>query len=99
MTTSLDGLDALVFSGGAGEGSPPLRAAVCARLEHLGVAIDAVRNGQPAGPIGADGAAVAVLVVPAGEEIVIAREAASLLGARRDGGLDIRGGGFLASVA
>jgi acetate kinase len=68
MTTSLHGLDALVFSGGAGEHSAALRAAICARLGHLGVDVDS-------GP-------VAVLVVPAGEEIVIARETARLLGGR-----------------
>jgi acetate kinase len=63
MTTALGGLDALVFSGGAGERAAPLRAAICDRLGHLGV-----------------GATVATLVVPAGEEIVIARQTATVAG-------------------
>ncbi|MEA2148846.1 MAG: acetate kinase, partial [Solirubrobacteraceae bacterium] len=79
MTTSLRGLDALVFSAGAGERSGPLRDAVCARLGQLGVALDEERNARDAEQIGAAGAPVAVLVVPAGEEIVVARQTAQVL--------------------
>jgi acetate kinase len=80
MTTSLRGLDALVVSAGAGERSPALRSAICARLSQLGVMLDVACNARDATRIGAPGAAVAVLVVPAGEEIVIARETARVLG-------------------
>ncbi len=83
MTTSLGGLDALVFTAGAGEHSSLLRATVCSRLAHLGVAVDVVRNRASAEQIGADGAPIAVLVVPAGEEIVVARETARLLASSR----------------
>ncbi|HEU4658268.1 MAG TPA: acetate/propionate family kinase [Capillimicrobium sp.] len=62
MTTALGGLDCLVFTGGAGEGSQRLRDAVCVRIAHLRDAAE-------------------VLVVPAGEELVIAGEAAATLGA------------------
>jgi len=82
MTTALRGLDVLVFTAGAGERSALLRAAICARLGHLGVALDVVANRQDAEQIGAPGAQVAALVVPAGEEIVIARETARVLVAR-----------------
>jgi acetate kinase len=78
MTTSLRGLDALVFTAGAGEHSAALRGDVCARLEQLGVALDETANARHAEQIAAAGARVAVLVVPAGEEIVVARETASL---------------------
>ncbi|MEA2189136.1 MAG: acetate kinase [Solirubrobacteraceae bacterium] len=81
MTAALRGLDALVFSAGAGERSALLRAAICARLGQLGIALDDVRNGQDAEQIAVCGAAVAVLVVRAGEEIVVARETERLLGA------------------
>ena len=80
MTTSLRGLDALVFTAGAGERSALLRADVCARLGQLGVALDPGANGAHAARISPDGAAVAVLVVAAGEEAVIARETAALVG-------------------
>ena len=83
MTTSLRGLDALVFSAGAGEHSALLRAAICARLSQLGIALDDERNGQHAEQITARGARVAVLVVRAGEEIVVARQTARLLDAER----------------
>lgn len=79
MTTSLRGLDAIVFSAGAGEHSAFLRSAVCARLSHLGVGLDERRNVEHAERVTADGAPVAVLVVPAGEEIVIGRETAAVL--------------------
>jgi acetate kinase len=79
MTTSLRGLDALVFTAGAGEGSSLLRARVCARLAHLGVCLDVVHNARNEAQIGAPDAAVATLVVAAGEELVIARETARLL--------------------
>jgi acetate kinase len=83
MTASLAGLDALVFSAGAGERSALLRSRVCARLGQLGVALDDARNARHAERIEAAGAAVAVLVVRAGEEIVVARETARLLAGRR----------------
>ncbi|MCA1646207.1 MAG: acetate/propionate family kinase [Chloroflexi bacterium] len=35
MTATLGGLDALVFTGGIGEHSAPIRTAVCARLDYL----------------------------------------------------------------
>jgi acetate kinase len=82
MTTALGGLDALVFTAGAGERSAPLRAAVCGRLGALGVGVDADRNAAHAERISPDEAAVNVLVVAAGEEIVIARETAGLLAQR-----------------
>ena len=37
MSVALGGLDAIVFSGGVGEGSALVRARVCARLGFLGV--------------------------------------------------------------
>jgi acetate kinase len=79
MTASLRGLDEFVFSAGAGERSALLRAAVCARLGQLGVALDGERNTRHAQQIAAPGARVAVLVVHAGEEFVIARDTARVV--------------------
>jgi acetate kinase len=81
MATSLRGLDALIFTAGAGERSARLRAAVCERLGQLGVALDPVANAGHAAVVSPSGAAVAVLVVAAGEEIVIARETAAIVNA------------------
>jgi len=80
MTTSLRGLDALVFTAGAGERSALLRSAVCARLGALGIELDETRNAADAFLISPpDSHRVAVLVVPAGEQLVIGRAAARLL--------------------
>ncbi len=70
--------DAIVFTGGIGEDSVAVRAAVCTGLEMLGVHLDARRNEQCVG--GAEGdisqaeSAVRVLVVPTDEEAVIAAD-------------------------
>jgi acetate kinase len=76
MTASIGGLETLVFTGGVGEGSARIRGMVAGRLAHLGVALDddANRGGEGERDIGAAGAPVRVLIVPAGEELVIARQ-------------------------
>lgn len=86
MTTTLRGLDALVFTAGIGEHSPPLRAAVCERLAHLGIALDDDRNGasEPADrELSPQGAKIRVLTLRAREEYVIARETAAVAGGPR----------------
>lgn len=74
MTVSLGGLDAVVFTGGIGEGSAPARLEICRQLEPLGVCIDAAAN-QRATPdtcIDTVESTVAVHVITAREELVIA---------------------------
>ncbi|MFN4000692.1 acetate/propionate family kinase [Microcella sp.] len=78
----LGGLDAVVFTAGVGENAPALRARALDGLGHLGLAIDADRNGSPARDarvISPEGAPVAVLVVPTNEELAIAQAAAALV--------------------
>jgi acetate kinase len=81
MAAALGGLDALVFTGGVGERSPPVRAAAAVGLGFLGVAVDTGRNGAPDGDadVSADGVAVRTLVVPAREDVEIARQVRALL--------------------
>ncbi|MEU3273732.1 acetate/propionate family kinase [Saccharomonospora sp. NPDC006951] len=73
MTAALDGIDALVFTGGVGEHSPRVRAA--AAPGYLGVAIDERSNDEAMGDadITAAGAGVSTLVVTAREDLEIAR--------------------------
>jgi acetate kinase len=80
LTTVLGGLDTLVFSGGIGERSAPIRAEICDGLEHLGVWLDAERNERDEPVISKTGAACTVRVVQADEELVIARHTAALVG-------------------
>jgi acetate kinase len=84
MAASLGGLDALVFTGGAGEGSARLRAEAGRRLAFLGVAVDPGRNADvtPDADISAEGGSARTLVVRAREEVVIARAARRALADR-----------------
>ena len=72
---ALDGLDAIVFTAGAGERSPQLRARICERLGFLGVALDEDANQATRGDgeIGAATSMVRVAVVASREDLVIAR--------------------------
>ncbi len=81
MAVALQGIDALVFTGGAGERAPALRARAADGLGLLGVALDAERNAAATGDaeIGARGAPVRTLVVSAREDLEIAREVRAVL--------------------
>jgi acetate kinase len=80
MAAALDGLDALVFTGGVGERAPAVRAAAADGLAFLGVAIDAAANdAADEGDISAPRAAVRTLVVRAREDLEIAREVRAAL--------------------
>ena len=82
LAAALGGLDALVFSGGIGENSVALRAAVCRDAAWLGVELDAAANdANPRGVarISAAGSKVAVWVVPANEELMIARHTLAII--------------------
>lgn len=82
LAASLGGLDALVFSGGIGENSARLRSAVCRDAAWLGVELDEARNlANPGGVacISAPASRVTVWLVPANEELMIARHARDLL--------------------
>ncbi|MFC3891116.1 hypothetical protein ACFOWZ_06480 [Lentzea rhizosphaerae] len=50
MTASLGGIDLLVFTGGAGEHDPVLRAETVAGLAFLGLELDPGRADEDVGP-------------------------------------------------
>ena len=76
MAASMNGLDALVFTGGVGENAPRVRAAVCEGLAFLGIALDSATNAQTMADTvcSANDAKVAVLVVHAEENWAVAQE-------------------------
>lgn len=83
-TACLDGrLDAIVFTGGIGENSAPIREQVINRLGLLGVEIDNERNlkarfgGQ--GTITTDSSRVPAMVISTNEELIIAQDTARLI--------------------
>ena len=79
MAAQLQGLDAIVFSGGAGVGSPLLRARILERCRWLGVELDAAANQRGDACISRNGAGVCAYVVHVDEELVLARSARPLL--------------------
>lgn len=66
-------LDYLVFTAGIGEHSAYIREKVCAKLNLLGVKLDAEKNERNDAEISAVDSTVKVLVIPTDEELGIAR--------------------------
>lgn len=81
LSSSLGGLDALIFTAGVGENAVPVRKAVCERLAWLGVALDEHANGRNATRISRPDSRPLVAVVPTDEELMIATHALSVIGA------------------
>ena len=85
-TAAIGGLDALVFTGGIGQGSAWVRGLACQGLSHMGIRVDTILN-KTASPghgevaeISDEYSQVRVLVIPTDEERMIAREAIRTLG-------------------
>jgi acetate kinase len=77
---AMGGVDAVIFTGGIGQGSAEVRALALQGLECMGLALDSQRNREARGSnepcrISSEDSKVAVLVVPADEERMMAREA------------------------
>ncbi len=78
----LGGADAIVFTAGIGENRTEIRAAICANLEELGIALDLEKNNATRASeavIGTANSRVKLLVIPTNEELVVARETKRLL--------------------
>ncbi|MBX9246018.1 acetate kinase [Actinotalea ferrariae] len=75
-------VDVIAFTAGVGENDALVRAAACAGLEGLGIAVDPARNeGSKKEPtiISPDWTPTLVMVVPTNEELAIARQAVALI--------------------
>jgi acetate kinase len=77
---AMGGLDAVIFTGGIGQGSAEVRALALQGLDCMGLDLDARRNREARGfdevcRISTDDSKVTVLVVPTDEERMMAREA------------------------
>ena len=79
LVALLAGLDHLVFTGGIGEHSSPIRERICRQLEWLGVDLAPGANGADAEQVQRDGSRVGVWVLPTDEERMIARHSLRLL--------------------
>jgi len=78
----LGGADAIVFSGGIGQKSPLVRSCVCDGLAFAGIELDDELNAVAAGEcrIEEAGSSAAIWVMDTNEELIVARQAAGLLG-------------------
>jgi acetate kinase len=77
LVSVLGGLDALIFTGGIGEHSVPVRQAICQGLGYLGIQLDPERNSGGGPVISAAESRVLVRVIPTNEELMIARHTRS----------------------
>ena len=82
MAASLAGVDVVVFTGGVGERSPAVRAAISEGLAFLGIVVDESRNAdaRPDAEITGAGAAARTLVVEAREDLEISAGVRAVLG-------------------
>lgn len=81
MTAALDGVDAIVFTGGVGEHVSEVRAAACTGFGWMGLALDEVANerASPDADIATRDSRIRVLALHTREELMVAREAAHAL--------------------
>ncbi|MCF8339302.1 MAG: acetate kinase [Bacteroidales bacterium] len=78
----MNGVDAIVFTGGVGENSDYTREDSLKNMDNLGIVVDKEKNDGLRGKeaiISADESDVDILVIPTNEELVIAQETARIL--------------------
>ena len=75
---AMQGVDAIVFTGGIGENSQPLRQNICESFAYLGVTFNAEENAKAIRGVGGElsgaDSKVKVYVIPTNEELMIARD-------------------------
>ncbi len=77
---AMNGVDAIVFTGGIGENDANLRADVCKNLTYLGAVLDENENAKRGeNKISTADSKVAIYVIPTNEELAIARDTLALV--------------------
>lgn len=77
---AMNGVDAIVFTGGIGENDKALRKEVCDSLTYLGALIDDDKNAQGGEiKISTADSKVALYVIPTNEELAIARDTLAII--------------------
>lgn len=81
MLVELGGLDVIVFTGGIGENGIHIRRDVCRDLQQLGIVLDPAKNQVARGEtsIQAADSRTQIWIVPTNEELIVARQAKTLL--------------------
>ena len=78
----MNGLDAVLFTGGIGENSYEVREGVCEDMDYFGIKIDKELNRRERGElvkISTPDSKVEVWIVPTNEELLIARDTLALI--------------------
>lgn len=83
LVSTLNGIDAIVFTAGIGENSAQIRAQICDHLTWLGVSLDSSKNLKNNTLLSQKNSNVKVIVIPTNEEIVIAEATKQLLYGKR----------------
>lgn len=81
-TAAMNGVDAVLFTGGIGENSWEVRERVCQNMEYFGIKIDADLNKATRGKLqklSTPDSKTEVWVVPTNEELLIARDTLALI--------------------
>ena len=78
---AMNGVDAIIFTGGVGENQIKIREGICKNLEFMGVNIDEDRNNvkKKKKLISKDSSKVRIYVIPTNEELMIAKETMRLI--------------------
>lgn len=76
---TLNGLDAIVFTGGIGENAFYIREKACSYLKFMGLKIDQKKNEANETKISDSKSKIKVFVIPTNEELQIAKETAKVL--------------------
>ena len=75
---AMQGVDAIVFTGGIGENSQPLRQNICESFGYIGVTFNAEENAKAirgkGGELSGPDSKIKVYVIPTNEELMIARD-------------------------
>ncbi|MBO6535804.1 MAG: acetate kinase [Balneolaceae bacterium] len=76
---AMNGVDAIIFTGGIGENSAKIRELILKDMQYAGVKLDADRNADRGNTvISTDDSQVEVMVIPTNEELVIAIDSAKI---------------------
>lgn len=77
---AMNGVDAIIFTGGIGENAPLIRSKILSDMESFGINIDEEKNSNQSGEVllSKGDSKVEVYVIPTNEELVIAIDAAKM---------------------
>lgn len=84
FAVTMGGVDAVVFTAGVGEHAAPVRKAICAGLECVGLELDAQANAdcRPDADIAVPGSRGRILVIATREDVTMLREVVAVLGSK-----------------